>query len=192
MGLLSAHVGWSMRGIAKNRPRYLLRRSRWSQQKVARMQPQLKRFPGPAEPSHAGHRCFDGQHPPACLPATPTPLLAVAALGRPPLAVFLQVNTSGEESKYGVEPAECVELASHIQQQCPNLRLAGLMTIGMPGASQWACVSVRWPAFRVWGTVGKRWMRRDTTERGQRHPDTTAAVGVASDSGLCWLLKPSS
>lgn len=35
------------------------------------------------------------------LPPLPS---AVAALGRPPLAVFVQVNTSGEESKYGVEP----------------------------------------------------------------------------------------
>ncbi|KAI3436435.1 hypothetical protein D9Q98_005852 [Chlorella vulgaris] len=59
----------------------------------------------------------------------------VAALGRPPLAVFVQVNTSGEESKYGVEPAECVALARHIQEQCPHLRFAGLMTIGMPDYS---------------------------------------------------------
>ncbi|KAI7835585.1 hypothetical protein COHA_010507 [Chlorella ohadii] len=59
----------------------------------------------------------------------------VAALGRPPLAVFVQVNTSGEESKYGVEPQDCVALARHIQQGCSNLRLAGLMTIGMPDYS---------------------------------------------------------
>ncbi|EFN58933.1 hypothetical protein CHLNCDRAFT_48564 [Chlorella variabilis] len=56
----------------------------------------------------------------------------VASLGRPPLAVFVQVNTSGEESKYGVEPQDCLALARHIHEQCPHLRLAGLMTIGMP------------------------------------------------------------
>lgn len=57
---------------------------------------------------------------------------AVAALGRPPLSVFVQVNTSGEESKHGVEPGEaCVALARHVATACPNLRLAGLMTIGM-------------------------------------------------------------
>ncbi|KAG2447040.1 hypothetical protein HYH02_007791 [Chlamydomonas schloesseri] len=53
-----------------------------------------------------------------------------------PLAVMVQwVNTSGEESKYGVEPSECVALARHIVQNCPKLRLAGLMTIGMPDYS---------------------------------------------------------
>ena len=58
---------------------------------------------------------------------------AVAAVGRPPLAVFVQVNTSGEESKYGVDPGEaCVSLAQHVATACPHLRLAGLMTIGMP------------------------------------------------------------
>lgn len=43
-----------------------------------------------------------------------------------------QVNTSGEESKYGVEPSEVVPLAKHVAESCPNLKLAGLMTIGMP------------------------------------------------------------
>ena len=57
----------------------------------------------------------------------------MAALGRPALPVFVQVNTSGEASKYGVEPADCVALARHIAEGCPNLRFAGLMTIGMPG-----------------------------------------------------------
>ncbi|PSC69017.1 proline synthase co-transcribed bacterial-like protein -like [Micractinium conductrix] len=59
----------------------------------------------------------------------------VAALGRPPLPVFVQVNTSGEESKYGVEPADCVPLAAHIHRSCQHLRVAGLMTIGMPDYS---------------------------------------------------------
>lgn len=60
----------------------------------------------------------------------------VAAAGRAPLAVAVQVNTSGEESKYGVEPgAAVVELARHVHENCPNLRLAGLMTIGMPDYS---------------------------------------------------------
>lgn len=46
-----------------------------------------------------------------------------------------QVNTSGEESKYGVEPKDCVPVAVHIAKSCKNLRLAGLMTIGMPDFS---------------------------------------------------------
>lgn len=52
-----------------------------------------------------------------------------------PLSSWPQVNTSGEESKYGVEPSEVVALASHVSKACPNLRLAGLMTIGMPDYS---------------------------------------------------------
>ncbi|QCD77165.1 pyridoxal phosphate homeostasis protein-like [Vigna unguiculata] len=55
---------------------------------------------------------------------------AVANVGRKPLKVFVQVNTSGETSKFGVEPALCVDLAKHITN-CPNLEFSGLMTIGM-------------------------------------------------------------
>ncbi|PKA57530.1 hypothetical protein AXF42_Ash020074 [Apostasia shenzhenica] len=56
---------------------------------------------------------------------------AVANLGRKALKVLVQVNTSGEESKHGVEPSGCVELAKHVMLGCPNLVFAGLMTIGM-------------------------------------------------------------
>ncbi|KAJ4768181.1 hypothetical protein LUZ62_078556 [Rhynchospora pubera] len=56
---------------------------------------------------------------------------AVGSLGRNPLKVLVQVNTSGEESKFGVEPSGCVELAKHVKLGCPNLVFSGLMTIGM-------------------------------------------------------------
>jgi PLP dependent protein len=50
------------------------------------------------------------------------------------LKVFVQVNTSGEESKSGVDPGqECVDLCLHIVRNCPGLELRGLMTIGAPG-----------------------------------------------------------
>ncbi|KAG1330518.1 pyridoxal phosphate homeostasis protein [Cocos nucifera] len=55
----------------------------------------------------------------------------VANLGRKPLNVLVQVNTSGEESKSGVEPSGCLELAKHVKLNCPNLVFSGLMTIGM-------------------------------------------------------------
>ncbi|KAE9591477.1 hypothetical protein Lal_00038889 [Lupinus albus] len=54
----------------------------------------------------------------------------VANIGRKPLKVFVQVNTSGEISKSGVEPTLCVDLVKHIRN-CPNLEFCGLMTIGM-------------------------------------------------------------
>ena len=44
----------------------------------------------------------------------------------------MQVNTSGEASKHGVEPGACVTLAKYIVNECPRLKFAGLMTIGMP------------------------------------------------------------
>ncbi|KAJ4406156.1 hypothetical protein N0V91_004828 [Didymella pomorum] len=46
------------------------------------------------------------------------------------LRVMVQVNTSGEEAKSGVEPGEAAELCRHVIDKCPNLELFGLMTIG--------------------------------------------------------------
>ncbi|KAI9150969.1 hypothetical protein H9P43_009584 [Blastocladiella emersonii ATCC 22665] len=51
-----------------------------------------------------------------------------------PLRVFIQANTSGEESKAGVASRDAiVELARAIVEKCPHLVVAGLMTIGEPG-----------------------------------------------------------
>ncbi|WVQ84548.1 YggS family pyridoxal phosphate enzyme [Cryptococcus sp. DSM 104549] len=53
------------------------------------------------------------------------------------LNVYLQINTSGEDSKSGLSPSspELVELAEHVLTQCPGLHLLGLMTIGSWDAS---------------------------------------------------------
>lgn len=50
-----------------------------------------------------------------------------------PLRIFIQINTSGEESKSGIEPQSpsLLELAKQIHgDDCPHLKLQGLMTIG--------------------------------------------------------------
>jgi len=47
-----------------------------------------------------------------------------------PLRVFVQVNTSGEKEKSGVEPGKAAALCRHIREGCPHLRLQGIMTIG--------------------------------------------------------------
>ena len=47
-----------------------------------------------------------------------------------PLRVFVQVNTSGEKEKSGVEPRDAVNLCRHVKEQCPHLKLQGIMTIG--------------------------------------------------------------
>ncbi|CAP71058.1 uncharacterized protein PODANS_6_4280 [Podospora anserina S mat+] len=47
------------------------------------------------------------------------------------IKVHVQVNTSGEESKSGCAPGqETVKLCKKIENECPNLELLGLMTIG--------------------------------------------------------------
>jgi pyridoxal phosphate enzyme (YggS family) len=46
------------------------------------------------------------------------------------LRVMVQVNTSGEESKSGVEPADTLALCKYVIEKCEHLQLLGLMTIG--------------------------------------------------------------
>lgn len=50
---------------------------------------------------------------------------------RPPLAVLVQVNVSGEASKRGTAPADACALA-HAVARLPRLRLRGLMAIPEP------------------------------------------------------------
>lgn len=75
-----------------------------------------------------------------CVQTVDTPSLAerldrsrtrLASEGGPdtPLEVMVQVNTSGEDSKFGVEPAAALELAATVAA-LPRLRLTGFMTIG--------------------------------------------------------------
>ncbi|KAK5118027.1 hypothetical protein LTR62_004072 [Meristemomyces frigidus] len=52
------------------------------------------------------------------------------------LRVLVQVNTSGEAEKSGVEPSETAALCRHVREKCPHLQLAGLMTIGAIARSQ--------------------------------------------------------
>lgn len=55
-----------------------------------------------------------------------------------PLRVFVQVNTSGEDTKSGVEPHgdELLKLCKLIRDECDHLTLQGLMTIGAIARSQ--------------------------------------------------------
>lgn len=47
------------------------------------------------------------------------------------LNIFIQVNSSKEEQKSGIiDLKDVIALAKHIEANCPNLRLMGLMTIG--------------------------------------------------------------
>lgn len=52
---------------------------------------------------------------------------------REELNVFIQVDTSGEDTKSGVTDDELLPLVNYIQTECSRLKLRGLMTIGAPG-----------------------------------------------------------
>jgi PLP dependent protein len=51
------------------------------------------------------------------------------------LMVYIQVNTSLEDTKSGVLPSELESLLTSILETCPRLNVKGLMTIGSPGDS---------------------------------------------------------
>lgn len=53
-----------------------------------------------------------------------------------PLQVFVQINTSGEDEKSGVEPPDAAALCRHVREHCDHLRLQGVMTIGALARSQ--------------------------------------------------------
>lgn len=51
----------------------------------------------------------------------------------PPIHIYIQINTSGEENKSGIEVSDLEQiekLANFILENCPRLKLEGLMTIG--------------------------------------------------------------
>ncbi len=50
-------------------------------------------------------------------------------------AVLVQVNTSGEESKFGIKPDETLDFINDLSE-LPNLKVKGLMTIGMFTANE--------------------------------------------------------
>ncbi|HTN68494.1 MAG TPA: YggS family pyridoxal phosphate-dependent enzyme [Dysgonamonadaceae bacterium] len=49
--------------------------------------------------------------------------------------VFIQVNTSNEESKFGVSPDKAIELTKQVAE-FPNIHIKGLMTIGLFSAER--------------------------------------------------------
>ncbi|KAJ0170945.1 hypothetical protein K1T71_013717 [Dendrolimus kikuchii] len=46
------------------------------------------------------------------------------------LRVMVQINTSAEEAKSGIEPSDATKVVEYILNKCPNLDFEGLMTIG--------------------------------------------------------------
>lgn len=43
--------------------------------------------------------------------------------------ILLEINVSGEESKFGIKPSQCEELCRRISRELKNVRVEGLMTV---------------------------------------------------------------
>lgn len=54
----------------------------------------------------------------------------LAESGASAYPIFIEVNTSGELTKNGIEPESAEQLAENIVKYCPGLSINGLMTIG--------------------------------------------------------------
>ena len=73
----------------------------------------------------------DGQGPRSNDADSSAPVDGNTSASQDRLRVFVQVNTSGEDSKSGVAPGTAtLDLCRHIRERCPHLQLQGLMTIG--------------------------------------------------------------
>ncbi len=46
------------------------------------------------------------------------------------IPVLVEVNTSGEETKFGIAPEQCIEFVNKIVEEKKNLLFRGLMTVG--------------------------------------------------------------
>jgi len=93
------------------------------------------------------------------------------------LRVQVQINTSGEEAKSGVEPAAAAELCRHIRDQCPHLRLAGVMTIGAIARSRASTAETENEDFEVLRQVRDR----VAAELGLPREELELGMGMSSD-----------
>ncbi len=97
----------------------------------------------------------------------------------PPLQVCIQINTSGEASKSGVQPGEALALARDVSR-LPRLQLRGIMAIPQPAggdvaAQLEACLEVR-ALYEQLRTAG---LELDTLSLGMS-ADLEAAVQAGS------------
>ncbi|KAL9602771.1 MAG: hypothetical protein Q9219_001614 [cf. Caloplaca sp. 3 TL-2023] len=94
-----------------------------------------------------------------------------------PLRVMVQVNTSGEEEKSGVEPGEAAELCRHILDKCSRLKLQGLMTIGAIARSRGVAEGKENKDFITLREVRDR----VAEELGLKETDLELSMGMSED-----------
>jgi len=93
------------------------------------------------------------------------------------VGVFVQVNTSGEANKNGIEPSDVVETVKFILEKCPRLKFCGLMTIGNLGNSLSANIVGENPDFSTLSKVRKE--VSDATNISEE--DMELSMGMSND-----------
>jgi len=86
--------------------------------------------------------------------------------------ILVEVNTSGEGSKFGVDPRDVVGFLGQVRD-LPNLRTSGLMTIGLYSDEP---EEVR-PCFRMLADLGRRCRDRFQDDRGMN----VLSMGMTAD-----------
>ena len=94
--------------------------------------------------------------------------------GLPPLNVLVQVNTSGEDSKSGADPAEAPDLARAIAL-LPRLRLRGLMALPAPSPDETAQHAAHHGLKTLFDTLRAEGLPLDTLSMGMS-ADLEAAI----------------
>lgn len=94
-----------------------------------------------------------------------------------PLRVMVQVNTSGEQEKSGVEPENAAALCRHVIGRCPHLKLQGLMTIGAIARSQGLSEGQENEDF----VVLKEVRNSVVTELGLQEKELELSMGMSND-----------
>ena len=93
------------------------------------------------------------------------------------VGVFVQVNTSGEQNKNGLEPDSVLETVQHIRQKCPKLKFSGLMTIGNLGNSLSAVKDGGNPDFQTLKEV----RRKVSQELNVPESEIELSMGMSND-----------
>jgi pyridoxal phosphate enzyme (YggS family) len=86
--------------------------------------------------------------------------------------VLIEVNTSGESTKYGFKSGEVLEAVDEISKQCPHLNVKGLMTIG-PNTKE---VSQVRSAFKMLAQLYK-----ECQKHFNQYPWSVLSMGMSDD-----------
>jgi len=98
----------------------------------------------------------------------------------PPIRTYVQVNTSGEDSKSGIAPdsEELLDTIKTIIQECPKLKCQGLMTIGAIARSQAAKEGEENEDFRLLVETAEKLEKKLDLKEGE---ELSVSMGMSDD-----------